>query len=445
MARRQLPLCTHTTASRIPLRQGYAGQEREPYLGRYLNETLAISRLDIEVHSFILRHMQRVILHVDMDAFYTSVEQHDHPELRGKPVIVGAPPDKRGVVSAVSYEARPFGIHSAMPSREAGRRCPHAIFLPPNMTRYAEVSAQIFAIFERFSPFLEPLSLDEAFLDVTGAQRIFGDGPAIAHKIRETIKAETGLTASVGVASNKFLAKIASDLNKPDGLTVVPDDPEGIKAFLKPLPVGRLWGVGKVLRASLEKANIRTIGDVQNMPEPDLAQLTGKTTANFLKALAEGLDDREVETSRREQSISREHTFDKDITDRAEVERVLGELVEDVGRQLRALGRYATGVQLKLRWQGFETLTRQKKLPGPVEDDFSLLAGARELFAKEKLIKPVRLIGFGIYGLTDHAGQQLSLFEDAVNSTKKHERVSRTVDAIRSIFGSASIRRGSSK
>lgn len=380
-----------------------------------------------------------------MDAFYAAVEQLDHPELRGKPVIVGAPPDKRGVVSAVSYEARPYGIHSAMPSREAGRRCPHAVFLPPNMRRYEEVSARIFSIFERFTPLLEPLSLDEAFLDVTGAQRIFGDGPAIARKIRTVIKTEIGLTASVGVAPNKFLAKVASDLNKPDGLTVVPDDPAGIKAFLTPLPVGRLWGVGKVMHARLEKAGIRTVGNVQAMSQADLARLVGKETASFFKELAEGVDDREVETSRQEKSLSREHTFDTDVTDRAEVERVLIELVEDVGRQLRALGRYTTGVQIKLRWQGFETLTRQKKLASPVKDDFSLLAGARELFAKEKLIKPVRLIGFGIYGLTDHAGQQLSLFEDTRNSTKKHERVSQTVDAIRRKFGSTSIRRGSSK
>jgi len=400
------------------------------------------SLLAIQPPSPILHFMRRVILHVDMDAFYASVEQHDHPELRGKPVIVGAPPNQRGVVSAASYEARTYGVHSAMPSREAGRLCPNGIFVPPNMERYVEVSAQVFAIFERFTPTLEPLSLDEAFLDVTSVQRIFGDGPEIARKIRAAIEAETGLAASAGVAPNKFLAKIASDMNKPDGLTVVPIETRAIKEFLAPLPVGRLWGVGKVMRSAFERAGIRTIGDIQLMSESAMTKLTGKGSASFFKALADGIDDREVESSIREKSISRENTFDTDVEDRAEVEHVLSGLVEDVGRQLRTLGRYATVAQIKLRWQGFETLTRQKKLPVPVEDDFSLLTAARELFAKEKLIKPVRLIGFGVHGLTDQPAQQLALFEDARTSAKKHASVSRTIDAIRSKFGSGSIRRG---
>lgn len=398
----------------------------------------------IEFLFSILHLMQRVILHADMDAFYAAIEQHDHPEFRGKPVIVGSPPDKRGVVAACSYEARKFGIHSAMPSREASRRCPHGIFLPPNMKRYEAVSANIFAIMERFTPLLEPLSLDEAFLDVSGARRIFGDGPAIARKIRETIRAETGLTVSVGVAPNKFLAKIASDLNKPDGLTVVPDDPAGIKAFLAPLPIGRLWGVGKITCAKLEKAGIATIGDIQRMPLQQLERLTGRDSATFFKELAEGIDDREVETSRLEQSVSREYTFDTDERDRAKVEGILAGLVDDVGRQLRGLGRYASGVQIKLRWQGFETITRQKKLPKPGDDDFCLLAAARELFAKEELIKPVRLVGFGVHGLVaKDAGAQLSLFDDV--KTIKHERVSHTVDAIRDKFGENSIHRAGSK
>ncbi len=378
--------------------------------------------------------MQRVILHVDMDAFYASVEQHDNPDLKGKPVIVGSPPDKRGVVAAVSYEARKFGIHSAMPSREAGRLCPNGVFLPPNMKRYAEVSAQISAIFERFTPFIEPLSLDEAFLDVSGVKRIFGDGPTIARKIRADIKAETGLTASVGVAHNKLLAKIASDMNKPDGLTVVPSDPEGVKAFLAPLPVGRLWGVGKVTGSELKKAGINTIRDVQCLSERDLSKLIGNR-AGFFKELADGIDDREVDTSREEQSISREHTFDIDVSDRAEVERVLAELVEDVGRQLREAGFYASGVQIKLRWQGFETLTRQKKLAGPVRDDHSLLTGAMKLFAKERLIKPVRLVGFGTYGLVKNIIRQESLFDTADHSVARQEKLSKIMDDIRSKYG----------
>ncbi len=388
--------------------------------------------------------MRRTILHVDMDAFYASVEQHDRPELLGKPVIVGAPPDRRGVVSAASYEARRFGVHSAMPSREAGRLCPHGIFLPVNMKRYEAASRQVFAIFERFTPLREPLSLDEAFLDVTGAGRIFGDGPAIARKIRAAIQAETGLTASVGVATNKFLAKIASDLDKPDGLTVVPSDPAAIKAFLAPLPAGRLWGVGKITRTELEKHGIRTVGDIQTAGLDHLRRVIGNSTAVFLKELADGIDDRDVVTSRQEQSISRENTFDQDTEDRAEVARTLSSLVEDVGSQLRAAGRYATCVQIKLRWKGFETITRQKKLGSAVCDDFSLLVTARELFDREKLIKPVRLIGVGVHGLTDKATFQLSLFTDPANEVGKRESVSRAVDAIRRKFGPSSIRRASS-
>ena len=386
--------------------------------------------------------MLRVILHVDMDAFYAAIEQRDHPELRGRPVIVGAPPDQRGVVAASSYEARRFGVHSAMPSRTAGKLCPQGVFLPPRMRHYVAVSEQIFAILERYTPLLEPLSLDEAFLDVTGAQRSFGDGPAMARKIKEAIRAETGLTASAGVAPNKFLAKIASDLHKPDGLTVVPHDPAGIAAFLAPLPVGRLWGVGAVLRARLEARGLRTIGDLQRLPLAELTRLIGQNNAVHFKELAAGRDDRAVEPHREEQSVSREHTFDTDVRDRDEVERVLAGLVDDVGRALRRLGKYATGIQIKLRWQGFETITRQKKLPRPGADDFSLLTAAQELFAREKLIKPVRLIGFGVHGLVTGAGRQLSLFEDP--GVKKRERVCQTVDAIREKFGRHSIRRGGS-
>ncbi len=383
--------------------------------------------------------MSRIILHVDMDAFYASVEQLDRPELRGNPVVVGAPPDRRGVVSAASYEARKFGVFSAMPSREAGRRCPHAVFLPPRMHRYEQASRQVFSILERFTPIIEPLSLDEAFLDLSGGNRLFGSGKATAVKIREAIRTETGLTASVGVASNKFLAKIASDLDKPDGLTVVPEKPADIKAFLAPLPVGRLWGVGSVTLRRLEKAGVHTIGDVQNMSLEDLARHVGRDSAGFFKELAVGIDDRPVETTRIEQSISREHTFDTDVQDRARVRAVLAALVEDVGGQLRELGRYAGGVQIKLRWHGFETITRQKKLAGPVADDFSLLAAAGELFEKERLIKPVRLIGFGVYALTNQPGRQLSLFD---GSSKKRESISRSVDAIRKKFGRGSIRFG---
>jgi DNA polymerase-4 len=373
------------------------------------------------------------------------VEQRDHPEWRGKPVVVGAPPDKRGVVSAASYEARKYGIHSAMPSREAGKKCPHAIFVPVNMHRYEEVSAEILKIFESFTPLIEPLSLDEAFLDVTGAQHLFGNGPEIAAKIRKAVRAGTGLSVSVGVASNKFLAKIASDLNKPDGLTVVPVTPAEIRAFLAPLPVGRLWGVGDVTRTRLEAVGLRTIGDIQKMSVADLARRVGKGSAEFFKELAEGRDDRPVETEWAEKSLSREYTFDTDVSDRREVERVLVGLVEDVGSGLRRLGKYVTGVQIKLRWQGFKTITRQMKLAAPRADDFCLLEAAKELFGREKLIKPVRLIGFGVHGLVDHGDNQAMLFEEMRRPAEKRERMSRTIDTIRERFGKDSLRRGGGK
>ena len=379
--------------------------------------------------------MHKTFLHVDMDAFFAAVEQHDRPELRGKPVVIGAPPDKRGVVAAASYEARRFGIRSAMPSREAGRLCPHAVFLPPNGKRYGEVSRQVLHILERFTPLVEPVSIDEAFLDVTGARRLFGTGPEIAAMIRKAIRDETGLTASVGVAPNKFLAKVASDLNKPDGLTVVPNSRDGIAAFLAPLPVSRLWGVGKVTEEGLLKAGMRTIGDVQRMPEARLAEIVGQRGARHFLRLAWGEDAREIELERDEKSISREHTYPEDVTSRETVERTLLDLADDVGRQLREAGARAGLARLKLRWQGFKTITRQKPLARPVCDDFTLRAVARELLRAEELVKPVRLIGFGVSSLTRGQGEQLSLFEHEAQSDRRKEKLSRAVDAIRRKFG----------
>jgi len=325
-----------------------------------------------------------------------------------------------------------------MPSREAGRRCPDGIFVQPNMRLYEEESARIFAVFHRFTPTVESLSLDEAFLDVTGTIRIFGKGPEIARKIRAAIKAETGLTASVGVASNKFLAKIGSDLNKPDGLTIVPDRPDEIRAFLAPLSAGRLWGVGKVTQAALERVGIKSIGDIQRASLKSLAGVIGLTAAGDLKELADGVDDRHVETDIREKSISREHTFDDDTNNRARIERTFIGLVEDVGRQLRGVGRHAGGVQIKLRWQGFETITRRRKLQAPVNDDSALIAAGRELLTRELTTRAVRLVGFGVHSLCDGPAAQMMLFEDSAGAEKRR-RVSRAMDAIRDKFGSSSI------
>ena len=381
-------------------------------------------------------------MHVDMDAFYAAIEQRDRPELRGRPVIVGAAPDKRGVVAAASYEARRFGVHSAMPSREAGRLCPRGVFLPPNMPHYEEVSRGIMAILERFTPLVEPLSLDEAFLDVSGAGRLFGSGPEIARRIKETILAETGLTASVGVAANKFLAKLASDLEKPDGLTVAPRGGNAVMAFLAPLPVGRIWGVGAVMRGTLERAGIRTIGDLQSASLEKLNALVGGHLARHLLRLARGEDARELELDTQAKSISREYTFGADCSDRRRVEAVMLELLDDVGMRLRADGRQAGVIKLKLRWKDFTTFTRQARLPRPCSDDITLREAARRLFVLERLVRPVRLVGVGVSALAP-ADPQLELFELPDPAAEARARLSRTVDAIRRRYGEGSIGRGS--
>ena len=385
--------------------------------------------------------MSRSILHVDMDAFFASVEQLDHPEWRGRPVIVGSAPDARGVVAAASYEARRYGVHSAMPSREAGRRCPDGIFTPPRGARYAEVSSRIMAIFERFTPLVEPLSIDEAFLDVTGARGLFGDGPAIAARIKQTIREETGLTASVGVAGNKFLAKLASELEKPDGLTVVPDGDDAVRAFLAPLAVDRIWGVGAKRAAELARLGIRTVADLQRMEAAALARQVGVAAAAHLKALAFGLDARPVETGSETKSISREHTFDTDSRDVAAVRAVLLDLAEDVGRQLRGQGLLARLGVLKIRWAGFETRTRQRPFARAVDDDFALRRMADSLLAEADLTRPVRLIGFGTGNLTAQPEPQGDLFA-ALEGRQREVEVTRAVDALRQRLGPGSIRRG---
>lgn len=381
-----------------------------------------------------------------MDAFFAAVEQHDRPELRGLPVVIGSPPDKRGVVSTCSYEARKFGIHSAMPSRTAFQRCPKAVFLPPNMRRYHEVSEQIMEIFRRFTPLVEPLSCDEAFLDVTGARYLFGDGPEIARKIKAAVLEETGLTCSVGIAPNMFLAKIASDLNKPDGLTLVPTDEKNIAAFLAPLPVKRMWGAGKKTQAILEAHKIRTIGDLQTVDPKKLAGWVGENSAAFFRKLAFGLDDRDVETESEEKSISNENTFDEDLTDPGEIEAALLDLADKVGVRLRRAGFYAGTAQIKVRWKDFSTITRQRRLDPPCCDDITLRETALELLRKETLHSPVRLIGFGVSNLRETAdAPQLDLFASSAKQTStKREQLSRAVDRIREKFGRKSIRRGSS-
>ena len=394
--------------------------------------------------------MKAEILHVDMDAFYASVEQLDRPELRGRPVIVGAAPGMRGVVSACSYEARVFGVRSAMPVGEAARRCPDGVFLPVRMERYREISRRVMAVFESITPLVEPLSIDEAFLDVSGAVRLMGEPPVIARRIKDRIRGEIGLPCSVGVAPNKFLAKLAGDLGKPDGLTVVPADPDGILAFLRPLPVGRLWGVGPVAAEKLTAAGMPLIGDVQNASLVTLCALLGQSLGLHVRQLSRGVDDRRVETTREEKSISSEHTFDTDCADRAVIEDMLIRHVEEVARHLREARRKARTVQLKLRFSDFTTISRQSALMHPTDVTDTLLAEALSLLARHLPARPVRLVGMGVANLVAEAPpapRQLSLFdEDGEPATPnidegKMSRLDVAVDTLRRKFGEDSIHR----
>ena len=394
-----------------------------------------------------MREHPKTFLHVDMDAFFASVEQRDHPELRGKPVIVGAPPDQRGVVAAASYEARAFGVHSAMPSSEAKRRCPDAIFVSHNLGNYREASQQIMRIFESYTPLVQPLSIDEAFLDITGAQRLFGDGPTIAEKIRQDIRAQTQLTASVGVAPNMFLAKIASDMNKPDGLTIVPFDPEAIRPFLAPLPIGRMWGVGKVTQKRLLSLGITTFGKLQTYDFQQLEKAIGTRSARLFSRLSFGMDERDIGGDREGKSISNETTFSRDVTDRSQIESTYKRLIDKVGRRLRKTGLLATTAHLKLRWSDFSTITRQIRLSTPCSDDITLRKTGLELLDTHLQHRSVRLIGFGVSGLMDGnqpAGGQLDLFETPDNTSMlRRNRLSNAADGIREKYGNNSLRRGS--
>lgn len=388
------------------------------------------------------------ILHVDMDAFFAAVEQNDHPELRGKPVIVGSPPNRRGVVSTASYEARRFGVHSAMPSRTAFKLCPHGVFLPVRGARYAEVSAQIMCLFRDLTPLVEPVSIDEAFLDVAGVRQRWPDPVAAARHLKARIRRELGLTASVGVASNKFLAKLASDLDKPDGLTVVPLAEDAIRVFLAPLPVTRIWGVGKVTAEKLQRRGILCIGQIQALTLEALAPILGPAFAAHVLNLAHGRDKREVQPGEREEkSISNEDTFPEDCTDLGLVRQVLIELAEKVGRRLRQAERLAGVAQIKVRFGDFRTITRQRVFRAPASADRVLIACALELFDKEHIAQPVRLVGFGVTDLVrpdaDEASGQLTLFP---RETTAHERrqaeLDRTVDNLRDTYGAAIIKRG---
>lgn len=381
---------------------------------------------------------KRAILHVDMDAFFAAIEQRDNPELRGKPVIVGAGPHERGVVSTCSYEARTFGVRSAMASREAFTRCPHGIFVTPRMRAYSAVSKEVFSIFNRFTPLVEPVSVDEAFLDVSGVQKLFGSPEEIAEAIRAAIKSELHLTASIGVARNKFLAKLASDEKKPDGLFVVPESAEEIARWLAQKKVGALMGVGPSTAAELAKIGIFRVSDLQAADRKRLSAQMGADLAEHLVALSFGRDSRPLEIDQEEKSISREITFPEDCSDRGVLRQTLLSIADDVGFRLRKSGKFAQTARLKLRWSDFKTITRQCSFGEAAMDDFTLRHTALSLFEKETLIAPVRLIGFGVTGLSPLRDETPDLFaaQDTGHAQReKYERLSRTVDELRKKLG----------
>jgi DNA polymerase-4 len=378
------------------------------------------------------------ILHVDMDAFYASVEQRENPSLVGKPVVVGGSADGRGVVAAASYEARAYGIHSAMSARRAKQLCPHAVFIKPRIDFYADVSKQIRHIFEQFSPLVEPISLDEAFLDVSGTEKLLGPALSIGRDIKRQIRNQLGLVASVGIAPNKFLAKIASDLEKPDALVVVA--PDRIQSFLDPLPVGRIWGVGKVSVESLRRISITTIGQLRQLPKETLIQLFGASGEHYW-LLAQGIDQRRVVPDREAKSISSETTFAEDIVELDSLNAWLITLVEQVSRRLRNHSLKGRTVELKVRFSDFKSLTRSMTLEQSSDITAELLQAAQELLEKripEKHL-PVRLLGFGVSNFDQSNMTQLVLFDEPAREQQRSLDIA--TDEIAKKFGKGAIHR----
>jgi DNA polymerase-4 len=380
-----------------------------------------------------------------MDAFYAAVEQRDRPELRGQPVIVGGT-GSRGVVSAASYEARAFGVRSAMPTFEARRRCPDGVFLRGSMRRYTRESRRIFEIFRRFTPLVQGLSLDEAFLDVSGTERLFGPPAALAQRLRAEVHAETGLVVSVGIAPVKMVAKIASDLAKPDGLLEVPAD--RVRAFLDPLPVGRLWGVGPVAQGRLAGSGFHTVGDLARADPAQLEALLGSWGLRIAQ-LARGDDVSEVEPYRDAVSYSEENTFGSDVDDRGVLESTIIAHAEAVARRLRRDGLRARTVTLKLKLgrrrapgpRGYPLITRRTTLAEPTDDGDAIARAGSELLDRADLREPLRLLGVGVTNLVGSEGEQLSLFAAPAGSARRGQ-LNRALDEISRRFGDGAVVRG---
>jgi DNA polymerase-4 len=383
----------------------------------------------------------RTILHLDLDAFYASVEQLDDPSLRGRPVIVGGP-SRRGVVCAASYEARRFGVRSAMPTARARRLCPDGVFLPPRFDRYSALSERVFGVYRRYTPLVEPLSLDEAFLDVTRSRALHGGGEEIARAIKASVRGECGLAVSAGVADVKLAAKIATDLGKPDGLVVVP--PGGTAGFLAPLPVSRLWGVGKVTEEALRRIGVATIGDLARTPEVALASAIGATHAKGLRALAQGDDPRDVVSDEAAKSIGAEETFGDDLVGEAALLPELLAQAARVGRRLRAAGLAGHVVTLKVKYSDFSVVTRRVTLERPTDGDRAVFETARGLLARVDLAPPIRLTGISVSGFAaDGERGQLDLFGDPAAAPApeddRRRALDAAVDALSERFGTGAV------
>ena len=382
----------------------------------------------------------RTILHVDLDAFFASVEQRDDPSLRGKPVIVGGSA-RRGVVAAASYEARTYGIFSAMPMAEALRRCPHAVVVRHHMDRYAAASDEFFRILGDFSPEVEALSLDEAFLDLTGSERLLGPPRQVGERIKQRVRDELRLVASVGVAPHKFAAKIASDIDKPDGLRIVL--PEQLVGFLEPLPLSRLFGVGEVTGETLRSMGLRTIGDVARFPEASLCARLGPNLGRHLAALARGEDSREVEPERAAVTIGHQETFDNDLYEREDLEVVLLHQLDRVAERLRRAELRATVVGVIVKHDDFRMLTRRQTLPDPTSDSGVMVRVAYGLLdhfdIDDRPKKRVRLLGAFAGGLQDRAAPRQLALDEAARA--RGERLGDTLDRLKDKFGGGVVKR----
>jgi DNA polymerase-4 len=386
----------------------------------------------------------RTILHADMDAFYASIEQRDDPKLRGRPVIVGGT-GARGVVSAASYEARKFGVRSAMPGFEARRLCPDGVFLRGDMAKYARESKRIFAIFERFTPVVEGLSLDEAFLDLTGTERLLGEAAEVAARLRREVRAETGLAVSVGIAPVKMVAKIASDSAKPDGLREV--RPGEVRAFLDPLPVGRLWGVGSVAEARLQRLGLHTIGDLARLDALAARAWLGDWGVAMAR-LARGEDVRDVEPYRDAVSMSEENTFARDVADRSVLEGAILTHADSVARRLRKSAEQGRTVVLKLKLarrvaagpRGYALLTRRTTLAQPTDDADVIARAARGLLRSSGLAEPVRLLGVGVTNLEPANPEQLALGPEGEQRARRAS-LNRALDSLDARFGRGAVHR----